>query len=94
MTDPASLINEVRRAIDEADAILLKALAARFRAVRHMRTVKHAAHLETEDRERENILKDLWRKQAEELDIPVELALLILDCVLVESKKIQNPESV
>ncbi len=94
MTDPTTIIGEVRHAIDEADAILLKALAARFRAVRHMRTVKNAAHLETEDRSREQVLKDVWRKKAVELDIPVELALLILDCVLVESKKIQHPDSV
>lgn len=92
MTDSTSIIGEVRRAIDEADAIFLKALAARFRAVRHMKTVKNASGISAEDLSRETVLKDLWREQARDLDIPVELALLILDCVLVESKKIQNPE--
>ena len=92
MTDPMIIIDEVRRAIDEADGILLKALAARFRAVRHMKAVKNAAGINAEDPEREKKLKDLWRKQANDLDIPLELALLILDCVLVESKKIQHSD--
>lgn len=91
MTDPTDIINEVRSAIDEADSILLRALAARFRAIRHMRTIKNAAGIPAEDLARESHLKDVWRKQAVDLDIPVELALLMLDCVLVESKKIQNP---
>ncbi len=85
------LVEEIRLAIDEADAILLKALAARFRAIRHLRTIKTAGQLPVEDTEREAMLKQAWKKQAIELDIPVELALLMLDCILVESKKIQNP---
>ncbi len=90
MTNPLTILSEVRRAIDEADTIFLRALAARFRAVRHLKTVKDVAGIEIEDPEREKVLKDLWRKQATDLGIPVELALLILDCILVESKKIQH----
>lgn len=93
MTDPSSILNEVRTAIDEADAILLKALAARFRAVRHLKTVKQVSGIAVEDSEREKILKEAWRKQAQDFEIPTELALLILDCILIESKNIQNPSS-
>lgn len=90
MSKPEDFIREVRKAIDEADSIFLKALASRFRAIRHLRTVKNASGIPAEDLEREKALKELWKKQAVALDIPIELALLMLDCIFVESKKIQD----
>ncbi len=90
MTDPSTIVDEVRRAIDEADTILLKALAARFRAVRHLRAVKKVSGIPVEDVARERVMKESWKEQAKELQISPELALLMLDFILAESKKIQG----
>ncbi len=80
----------VRVAIDEADDILLKALAARFRAIRHLKKMKSDAGLQVENPARELELKDRWKKKAIELDVPPELTLLILDFILAESKRLQS----
>ncbi len=80
----------IRQAIDEADDILLKALAARFRAIRHLKIIKNETEMQIESPSREAELKARWKAKAQELDILPELALLILDFVLAESKRIQS----
>ncbi len=83
-------IHGIRSVIDDADDILLKALAARFRAIRHIKEVKRETGMQVESTSREAELKDKWKKRALELNIPQELALLILDFILAESKRIQS----
>lgn len=80
----------IRTAIDEADDILLKALATRFRAVRHLKEIKRETGMQVESPSRETELKEKWKKKSQELDIPTELALLILDFILAESKRLQS----
>lgn len=89
MSDQLS-IADIRRAIDEADDILLKALAARFRAIRHLRDIKKATGMQVESLSREAELKARWKTKAEELDLSPQLALLILDFILTDSKEIQS----
>jgi chorismate mutase len=89
MTKPLT-IPEIRQTIDEADDILLKALAARFRAVHVLKEIKKATGVQVESPSREAELKARWKKKAQELDLTPELALLILDFLLMESKRIQN----
>lgn len=83
-------IPTVRAAIDDADDILLKALAARFRAIRHLKEIKRETGMQIESTSREAELKDKWKKKAHDLNIPSELALLILDFILAESKRLQS----
>lgn len=80
----------VRAAIDEADDILLKALATRFRAIRHLKEIKRDTGVPVESPSRETELKTRWKKKSEELDLPPELTLLILDFILAESKRTQS----
>ena len=82
-------LEEIRTAIDEADTILLKALASRFRAVRVLKKIKEHTGIPVQDPEREEQLKQLWKKQAQDLDIPESLALLMLDFILAESRQTQ-----
>lgn len=83
-------IPTVRAVIDDADDILLKALAARFRAIRHLKEIKRDTGMQVESASRETELKEKWKKRAQELNIPPELTLLILDFILAESKRIQS----
>lgn len=83
-------IPEIRETIDEADDILLRALSARFRAIRHLSLIKKDINMQIESPSRETELKERWKKRADELGVPSPLALLILDFILVESKRIQS----
>jgi len=83
-------IPTVRAIIDDADDILLKALAARFRAIRHLKEIKRDTGMQVESSSRETELKTKWKQKAVELGIPPELTLLILDFILAESKRIQS----
>lgn len=83
-------VADIRMAIDEADAILLKALAARFRAVKCLAMIKSESEMPVEDARREVELKANWKLQAKKLDLPEPLALLMLDFILAESKKAQG----
>ncbi len=89
-TNDIATLAEIRDLIDEADKLLLLTLGKRFRAVGFLRKLKNATGIRIEDKEREEAVKDLWRKRAKESNVPEELALLILDFILSESKRIQN----
>jgi chorismate mutase len=83
-------IADIRRAIDEADDILLKALAARFRAIKHLKEIKRQTDMQIESPSREAELKTRWKQKAAELGLAPELALLMLDFILTESKRLQK----
>ncbi len=89
---PADLsdIAVLRKAIDAADEMLLKALAHRFRSVELIAKVKRAFKKPIEDKVREDEIKQTWKAHAKKLGIKDEFALLILDLVLHESKTIQS----
>jgi|GEM_PF-1309306 len=90
MADLKITISDVRRAIDEADDILLKALAARFRATGRLKQLKRAEKKPVEDPERERQLKERWKERARLLGLKEELALLMLDFILTEAKRVQR----
>jgi len=83
-------IEQLRAAIDDADEILLRALGARFKAVSLLHAAKKKEGLPSEDKEREAFVKNQWKKRARELDVSPELALLMLDFILAESKRRQQ----
>lgn len=86
----ALTLEEVRSAIDAADEILLRAIATRMKAVAHLKAIKSAKGLPVKDPVRERILKSQWKDKAQALGIRPELALLILDFLLEDSKRIQS----
>ncbi|OGJ69173.1 hypothetical protein A3J34_02535 [Candidatus Peribacteria bacterium RIFCSPLOWO2_02_FULL_51_10] len=90
MDSPKLTIDDIREAIDEADKILLKALGARYRAVRYLGQFKKLMKLPMADPGRERRIKEAWKKQAKKLELSEEFALLILDFILSESKRIQK----
>lgn len=81
---------ELRKAIDDADEIILRAIAARFEGAKQLKVVKQEQKLPVEDLKREDALKTRWKKRAKELGIREELALLVLDFLIAESKRIQS----
>jgi len=83
-------VAELRAAITDADEILLRALSARFKAVDFLKDAKQKEGLPVEDRERESELKKRWKERARELELTEELALLMLDFILTESKRRQS----
>jgi chorismate mutase len=88
-SDPVT-VDEVRAAIDEADTLLIRALGARFRAVQFLLGIKKAGKMSIEDKARESQLKEKWKKEAKQQKVPEHLALLMLDFILSESKRIQE----
>lgn len=83
-------LSELRKAIDDADEIILRALAARFEGAKQLKLVKTEKKIPIEDLPREDAIKKRWKKRAAELGIREELALMILDFLLSESKRLQN----
>ena len=81
---------DIRRAIDDADEIILRAIATRMKAVAHLKAIKSAKGLPIKDPVRERIVKSAWKEKAIALGIKPELALLILDFLLEDSKRIQR----
>ena len=81
---------ELRKAIDDADEIILRAIAARFAGIEHLKIVKGQRKLPVEDLKREEQIRNRWKKRAAELGIREELALVILDFLLSESKRLQS----
>ncbi|MDD5054755.1 MAG: chorismate mutase [Candidatus Peribacteraceae bacterium] len=88
-SDPVT-VGEIREAIDEADSLLIRALGARFRGVDFLRRLKKFERIRIEDPVREQELKAKWKKEARECKVPEHLALLMLDFILSESKRIQE----
>lgn len=86
----ALTLDDVRSAIDAADEILLRAIATRMKAVAHLKAIKDAKGLPVKDPVRERIVKSQWKEKAIALGIKPELALLILDFLLEDSKRIQR----
>ncbi len=89
-SDDIQTLEEIRDLIDEADKLLLLTLGKRFRAIGFLKKLKSATGMPTEDLKREEAVKALWKQRAQENNIPEPLALLILDFILAESKRIQS----
>lgn len=89
-TDPLLTITSVRKSIDDADEILLRALAARFAAVEHLKVLKKKEGKTVVDADREEEIKVLWKKRAAKLGLREELVLLVLDFILAESRRLQS----
>lgn len=83
-------LSELRKAIDDADEIILRAIAARFAGVEQLKDLKKRRKLPVEDPKREAELKTRWKKRADQLGIREELALVILDFLLSEGKRLQG----
>ena len=83
-------MQELRLAIDAADEIIIRALEARFRAVESLHDLKSAQNLPVEDLNREAQVKAHWKASAHDHKVPESLALLILDFILTESKRLQS----
>ena len=81
---------DIRDAIDETDSLLIRALGARFRSVDFLRRLKSMQKMRIDDPVREQHLKDKWKREAKEYKVPEHLALLMLDFILAESKRIQE----
>ncbi len=90
MTKAHPTISELRVAIDAADEIIIRALAARFRAVESLRDMKKAENLPILDPRRESAMKRTWKESAKEHHVSESLALLMLDFILAESKRLQE----
>ena len=83
-------LSELRKAIDDADEIILRAIAARFEGARQIKELKKEKKIPVRDPEREEVIKSHWKKRSDELSIRQELALLVLDFLLEESRRIQS----
>ena len=83
-------LQDIRAMIDMADEMILRGLSARFKGVEFLRRLKKLNSLRITDPARERELKDRWKKLAKEMKVPEPLALLILDVILVESKRLQE----
>ena len=83
-------IEDIREAIDVADGAILKSLGARMRLIEFLRRLKKLTGGPIEDRVREAAVKQRWKTLAKEEGVREELALLILDFLLSESKRIQS----
>ena len=83
-------LDDIRKAIDEADEIILRTIATRMKAVSHLKAIKTEKGLPITDAVRERILKSKWKERADALNIRPELALMILDFLLSESKRLQK----
>ena len=90
MSESPLTLADIRIAIDEADNIILRGLAARLKAVSYMKALKREQKLEVEDPARESELKKRWKEKAKTLGVSQELALLMLDFILAESKQSQQ----
>ena len=90
MDSPSPSPTEIRRTIDEADVIIIKGLALRFRAIEKMRIVKQLEKMPIEDAAREKELQDRWKTLAKEVGLPEEVALLMLSSLLSASKRLQK----
>ena len=90
--DTSLTIDDFRDLINEADAILLTALGTRFKGIQFLRRYKKLSGLPIQDRAREDVLRDRWKTLARKEGVPEALALLILDCIIVESKRIQSQQ--
>ena len=91
---PAELsdIDELRDAIDQTDEMLLRSLGARFRATKLVGKIKRMYQKPIRDEGREEKMKEKWRQHAKTHGIPQPLALLMLDLILDESRRLQEEE--
>ena len=83
-------LDKLRDKIDEIDTAFLALLALRFEQSKKMKDAKKSMGMPVEDKEREDIIRRKWRRQAEVLGVNEEFAVTLLDLVLMESKRLQS----
>ncbi len=83
-------MDQLRAMIDEVDRAIILAFGVRQRLSRNMGILKRSQKNAVVDPLREEEVKALWKKRAIEQHVRPELALMILDFLLSESRKIQE----
>lgn len=83
-------LDDIRKAIDQADRMLIEVLAARWKALGWLKMYKCKHKIAIDDLVREQSLKSKWKQEAKAKKVPEHLALLILDFILAESKNFQD----
>ena len=86
-------LSTLRAAIDDADAILMNALAARLRVVEVLAEVKRAAGIPPVDPEREAVLLAAWKSRAAKAGVPLDLAEGILAQLLRRTRAVVSGTS-
>lgn len=81
-------LSTLRAAIDDADAILMTALAARLRVVEVLAEVKRAAGIPPVDPDREAVLLAAWKSRAAQTGVPLDLAEGILALLLRQTRAV------
>ncbi len=76
-----------RSEIDRIDHEIIGLLAARRRVVRGVAREKRAAGAVPFDPAREAALREIWRREASAVELPVEAALPVLDAILSASRE-------
>jgi chorismate mutase len=85
-------IDELRAMIDEVDRALLMAIGLRQKLSKNIGILKKVQKSEVVNPLREEEVKALWKKRAVEQGVRPELALMTLDFLLSESRRIQEEE--
>lgn len=75
-------LGELRRAVDEADAALMDAMARRLAAVWAIAEWKRVHAVGAVDRAREDALRQRWAERAAARGVPEAMAAAVLDAVL------------
>ncbi len=83
-------VDELRAMIDETDRALLMAIGVRQKMSKNIGILKKVQKSAVIDPIREEEVKALWKKRAVEQEVRPELALMILDFLLSESRRIQE----
>ena len=83
MTDTLAAL---RDAVDEADAALVRALAARWRAIQAIGAHKRARGIEGYDPTRERALRERWNALADEAKLDRALCDAVFDVVIARCR--------
>ncbi len=86
MNDSDSSLSELRAQIDDIDLQLLVALKKRWDVLAKIAETKHRARSTAVDSDRETEIRGRWRSTAEALKLPTEVAAVVLDAVLSQSR--------
>ncbi len=79
-------LEALRAQIDEADALLVRALAARWRAVLAIAEHKRERRLDRFDPARELLVRERWRAEGRALGLPEALVDAVFDAVIERSR--------
>jgi chorismate synthase len=83
-------LHHLRNRIDTLDTEILLLLAQRRNLIRKIAEHKAQNSRKVHDVKREKIKVDQWRKQAKDLDIPMDLVDTLFSSILADSHQLQN----